>query len=84
MTTGQWMRILSTIDNGTALQHFKSIKLQPNELFLTIHSDCVSVIEEEKIILKDTDMHIEELYDEDSDIIQIEEDIIQIIDEVIL
>ena len=74
MTTGQWLRILSTIDNGTALQHFKSIKLQPCELALTIHTGNIQLTEEENMVL----------YDLESDKLTIEESMLKIEEEVIL
>lgn len=62
MNTGEWLRILSTIDNGTALQHFKSIKLQPYELCLTIHGENQIIKEEENILLSEisNDINIKE------------------------
>ena len=62
MNTGEWLRILSTIDNGTALQHFKSIKLQPYELCLTIHGENQIIKEEESISLSEisNDINIKE------------------------
>ena len=58
MNTGEWLRILSTIDNGTALQHFKSIKLQPYELCLTIHGENQIIKEEENILLSEISSNI--------------------------
>ena len=84
MNTGQWLRVLSTIDNGTALDHYKSIKLQPYTIDLTMNSSCEFIDDEDSMLLYDVNFDKISLSDRNIEIIETEEEIIYIEDEGII